>query len=243
MCAEGPDGDPGQMAPPTPRSGRDPAEHTDDPQTATAHDESGRARGAPYVPPGRDESGQPSPPVPHEGFLGRLATAVLLGQSVVLAVVAVWTFVALATTPGDGPVTVLALRMSLAHAVLLAVTAVLGAAACTTRRWSRRWSVVQFAGYLVVFFVGLTLSANVPAPGWLEFNGPDHALHAVVSLLGFVTAMLLSARLVEPPPGGLPYPTGRTDDPDAEAGREGSGRNEPDGHDSDRGEGERASAG
>lgn len=183
----------------------------------TRHDRSGRASGTPYVPAGRQSTGEPSPPVPHEGFLGRLATSLVVGQSVVLGVVAVWTFIATAASPGAGPVDVLALRMTVPHAVLLAVTAVLGAAACLSRRWSRRWAVTQFGAFLVVFLAGLTVSANVPDPGWLEFNGPDHFLHATLALLGFVAAMLFSARIVEPQPAPPPYPTGRTDDPDAEA--------------------------
>ena len=31
-------------------------------------------------------------------------------------------------------------------------------------------------------------------------------LHAVLALLGFVVLMISSARIIEPPPGPLPYP-------------------------------------
>lgn len=210
------------------RSGHDPsysAGQANAPGTAAGHDEAGRVQKAPYVPSGRDERGRPVPPVPHEGFLGRLGTALLLGQSVVLAVVAVWTFVASTVSPSAGPVEVLGLRMTVAHGILLAVTAALATAACATRRWARRWSVTQFVVYLVVFFAGMTVSAE-PVPG-LELNGPDHALHAALALLGFVTAMLLSARIVEPrrarcltPPDGPTTPTPSPVAPDPPRPRE-----------------------
>ena len=31
-------------------------------------------------------------------------------------------------------------------------------------------------------------------------------LHAVLALLGFIVLMISSARIIEPPPGPLPYP-------------------------------------
>jgi hypothetical protein len=191
-----------------------PAEYADATGTADQHDETGRAGGAPYVPAGRDQAGRPQPAVPHEGLVGRLATSLLLGQSVVLAVVVIWAVVILA---GSGaPAAVLGLQLGVAEVVLLAVTAVLGAASCLGRRWSRRWAATQFGLYLLVFLVGLTLGGTFP-----ELNTADHALHAVLALLGFVALMLLSARIVEPPPGADPYPNNRTDAPDAESSRDG----------------------
>lgn len=159
------------------------------------------------------------PGVPHEGFLGRVATVALLGQSLVLAVLAVWAFVAIAVSPQHGPVEILTLSLTVPHGVLLAATAVLGAAACSGRRWARRWSAAQFVVYLAVFFVGMTVGTNQPQPGWLTLNASDHILHVALALLGFVTAMLLGARIVEPPPGDPPYPRGRTDAPELESDR------------------------
>ncbi|WP_018333355.1 DUF4383 domain-containing protein [Actinomycetospora chiangmaiensis] len=193
----------------------DPAAQSDDPGRSSVHDAAGRSSSGPYVPSGYDEQGNPKPSVPHEGFLGRIATSLLAGQSVLLAVLAVWGFVADATS--GSPAHVLNLLITPAHAVLLAVTAVLGAVATVARRWSRRWCVLQFAAYLVIYLMGLTAGANVAQPGWLQLNGPDHFLHIALALLGFVMMMLFSARIVEPPPGSEPYPNGRTDDPDAEA--------------------------
>lgn len=194
----------------------DPASQSEDPGRSTVHDESGRSSGAPYVPPGRDEQGNPVPSVPHEGFLGRIATSVLLGQSVVLAVIVVWAVVALATS--GSPARVLNLTVTPAHAALLGATAVLGAASAVTRRWVRRWCVLQVLAFLVIYLVGLSAGS-----GWLGLNTPDHFLHLALALLGFVMMMLFSARIVEPPPGSEPYPNNRTDDPDAEAQQAGQG--------------------
>ena len=205
------------MSPGPARERGTPAEYADATGTADQHDETGRTGGAPYVPAGRDQAGRPQPAVPHEGLVGRLATSLLIGQSVVLAVVVIWAVIGMA---GSGaPAEVLGLRLGLAETVLLAVTAVLGAASCVGRRWSRRWAVTQFGVYLLVFLLGLTLTGAFP-----ELNAPDHALHAALAILGFATLMLLSARIVEPPPGADPYPNNRTDDPDAESARDGSDR-------------------
>ncbi|GLZ55731.1 hypothetical protein [Actinomycetospora sp. NBRC 106378] len=186
-----------------------PAAQSDAPGRSEAHDESAQGSG-PYVQPGRDEQGNPVPSVPHEGVLGRIATSILVGQSVVLAVLAVWAFVANAVS--GSPAQVLNLTIGLGHAVLLAATAVLGVAATVTRRWVRRWCVIQVLAFLVLYLVGLTA-----APGWLDLNTADHFLHLALALLGFVMMMLFSARIVEPPPGSEPYPNNRTDAPDAEA--------------------------
>jgi hypothetical protein len=202
------------------RTDYDPASQSDDPGRSQAHDESARGSG-PYVQPGRDEQGNPVPSVPHEGVLGRIATSLLVGQSVVLAVLAVWGFVALATS--GSPAQVLNLTVSPAHAVVLAATAVLGAASTVARRWVRRWCVFQVLAYLVLYLVGLTAGGTPAQPGWLGLNTPDHFLHLALALLGFVMMMLFSARIVEPPPGSEPYPNNRTDDPDAEAQHPGQG--------------------
>ncbi|MCD2186957.1 DUF4383 domain-containing protein [Actinomycetospora soli] len=197
------------------RTDYDPASQSDDPGRSSVHDEAGRSSSGPYVPSGRDEQGHPVPSVPHEGFLGRLATSLLLGQSVVLAVLAVWAFVAMGVS--GAPARVLNLTVSPAHGVVLAATAVLGAASTVTRRWVRRWCVLQVLGYLVLYLVGLTAGGGPEQPGWIALNTPDHFLHLALALLGFVMMMLFSARIVEPPPGSEPYPNNRTDDPDAEA--------------------------
>ncbi len=192
----------------------DPAVQSEDPGRSEAHDESGQGSG-PYVEAGRDEQGNPVPSVPHEGVLGRIATSVLIGQSVVLAVLAVWAFVANAVS--GSPAQVLNLTIGPTHATLLAATAVLGAASTVTRRWVRRWCVLQVLAYLVIYLIGLT------SPGWLTLGTADHFLHLALALLGFVMMMLFSARIVEPPPGSEPYPNNRTDDPDAEAQQPGQG--------------------
>jgi hypothetical protein len=192
-----------------------PAAQSDDPGRSEAHDESAKGSG-PYVQPGRDEQGNPVPSVPHEGVLGRVATSILLGQSVVLAVLAVWAFVANAVS--GSPAQVLNLTIGPTHAALLAATAVLGAASTVTRRWVRRWCVFQVLAFLVLYLVGLTAGSD-----WMDLNTPDHFLHLALALLGFVMMMLFSARIVEPPPGPEPYPNNRTDDPDAEAQQAGQG--------------------
>ncbi|WP_433802131.1 DUF4383 domain-containing protein [Actinomycetospora sp. CA-084318] len=202
------------------RTDYDPASQSDDPGRSSVHDESPRGAG-PYVQPGRDEQGNPVPSVPHEGLLGRIATSILLGQSVVLAVLAVWGIVGLVTS--GSPAQVLNLTVSPAHAVLLAATAVLGAASTVARRWVRRWCVLQVLLYLVLYLMGLTAGGGPDQPGWLALNTPDHFLHLALALLGFVMMMLFSARIVEPPPGSEPYPNNRTDDPDAEAEHPGQG--------------------
>lgn len=144
------------------------------------------------------------PSVPHEGLLGRLGAAILLGQSVVLAAVAVAGLLMSTTTTSPSPVRVLGLGMNLAHAVLLGITAVVGAVVCLRRRAIRFWAVTQFSVYTVVFLAGTTLSANTLDRSGLNLNGPDHALHGVLALLGFAVAMLTSARVIEPPPGPPP---------------------------------------
>ena len=73
------------------------------------------------APPSRDEQGNPLPSVPHEGLLGRIGTAVIAGEAVVLAVVGI---AGLVTSWGASfteqvPNTVLALRLNPAHRVLL----------------------------------------------------------------------------------------------------------------------------
>ena len=98
-------------------------------RTPEQHDQVGRGSG-PYAPGGRDDQGNPVPSVPHEGLLGRIATALVAGEAVVLAAVGV---AGVVSSWGAGftaqvPDTVLALRLNPAHSALLLVTAVLAAA-------------------------------------------------------------------------------------------------------------------
>jgi uncharacterized protein DUF4383 len=173
------------------------------------HDEQGRsAEGGPYVKAGRDEQGRPQPAVPHEGLLGRIATSVLAGQSVVLLVVAVAGYV---VGSGDGffgrsEATFLALRLNPAHSTILLITAVLGLAALSRRKYLRGFALTQGVVYLILFAIGTAAAVGTSDSSPLDLNTPDHVLHGVLFLLGFITMMISSARIVEPPPGPDPYP-------------------------------------
>ena len=185
------------------------------------HDEAGRAAG-PYVPAGRDEQGRPQPSVPHEGLLGRIASSVLAGQSVVLLVVAIAGYVVGSDQGffGRSEGTFLALRLNPAHSTLLLITAVLGIAALWRRKSLRGYALAQGVVYLILFAVGTAASVGTSDPSPLDLNTPDHVLHGVLFILGFITMMISSARIVEPPPGPDPYPDAREDDP-AEASDQG----------------------
>ena len=179
------------------------------------HDEAGRAGGGPYVPAGRDEEGKPQPSVPHEGLLGRIATSLLAGQSVVLLVVAVAGYV---VGSGDGffgrsEATFLALRLNPAHSTILLVWAVLGLAALGRRKTLRGFAMAQSILFLILFAVGTAATVGTSDPSPLDLNTPDHVLHGVLFLLGFVTMMISSARIIEPPPGPDPYPDATEEDP------------------------------
>lgn len=137
----------------------------------------------------------------------------------ILLVAAMWAFVAGATLAASAPVSVLGFWVNGAHACVLAVTAVLGSMACWRRRWLRRWSVAQSVGFFIAFAFRSALTVNTPDRYGFGLNAPDHALHATVAVLGFVVAMPASARLVEPPPGPLAYPDGRTDAPPVRSDR------------------------
>ncbi|HEY2195550.1 MAG TPA: DUF4383 domain-containing protein [Actinomycetospora sp.] len=183
--------------------------------TRGQHDQEGRSGGAPYVPAGRDEGGRPQPAVPHEGLLGRIASSVLAGQSVVLLVVAIAGYV---VGSGDGffgrsEATFLALRLNPAHSTLLLLTALLGIAALWRRKSLRGYALGQAIVYLILFAIGTAASVGTSDPSPLDLNTPDHVLHGVLFLLGFITMMISSARIVEPPPGPDPYPDAREDDP------------------------------
>jgi hypothetical protein len=180
------------------------------------HDQQGRSgeSGGPYVQAGRDEQGRPQPSVPHEGLLGRIATSVLAGQSVVLLVVAVAGYV---VGSGDGffgrtDATFLALRLNPAHSTLLLITAVAALASLSRRKSLRGYALGQAVVYLIIFAVGTAASMGTSDPSPLDLNTPDHILHGVLFLLGFVTMMISSARIVEPPPGPDPYPDYQEDD-------------------------------
>ena len=179
--------------------------------TAGDHDGADRESGSPYVRPGRDEQGRPQPAVPHEGLLGRIAKSIVIGQSVVLLVVAVAGYVVGSDQgfTGRSQGTFLALRLNPAHSTLLLVTALLGLAAALTRRsLLRRFALAlaQVIVYLVVFGIGAAASLNTGDSTALDLNTPDLVLHGVLFLLGFVTVMISSARIIEPPPGPDPYP-------------------------------------
>jgi hypothetical protein len=193
------------MSQPTHRHGEPP--NPDTHGTARQHDQEGRGTG-PYAPPGKDDAGNPVPSVPHEGLLGRIATAVVAGEAVVLAVVGVAGLVmtwgaAFTEQTGD---TFLALRLNPAHSVLLLVTAVLAAMSLRKRTWLRFFAGGQAVVYLLLFVFGAAFSLNTGTATFLALNTPDLVLHGVLAILGFVTVMISSARIVEPPPGSLPYP-------------------------------------
>jgi hypothetical protein len=102
--------------------------------------------------------------------------------------------------------TFLALRLNPAHSVLLLVTAVLGAVSLRKRTWLRFFAGGQAIVYLLLFVFGSAFSVNTGDATFLALNTPDHVLHGVLAVLGFVVVMVSSARIVEPPPGSLPYP-------------------------------------
>lgn len=192
------------------------------------HDEAGRTGGAPYVPSGRDEAGRPQPAVPHEGLLGRIATSLVAGQSVVLIVVAVAGYV---VGSGEGfagrsEATFLALRLNPAHSTILLVWAVLGIAALARRKTLRAYAALQAAIFLILFAFGTAYSVATGDSTVLDLNTPDNILHGVLFLLGFIIMMISSARIVEPPPGPDPYPDAKEDDP-SEASDRGLGQDSP----------------
>jgi hypothetical protein len=185
---------------------RDPP-HPDESGKRANHDQTGRGSG-PYAPAGRDDQGNPVPSVPHEGLLGRIATSLVAGEAVVLAAVGV---AGLVTSWGSGftaqvPDTVLALRLNPANSVLLLVTAVLAAASLKSRSLLRRFAGLQAAAYLLLFVFGAAYSVNTGNATFLDLNTPDLVLYGVLAVLGFIVLMVSSARIVEPPPGPLPYP-------------------------------------
>lgn len=193
------------MTHPTNRHGEPP--NPDETGTPSHHDRAGRGSG-PYAPPGRDERGEPVPSVPHEGLLGRIGTAIVAGEVLVLAAVGI---AGLVTSWGAGfteqvPDTVLALRLNPAHSVLLLVTAVLGALCLTSRTRMRFFAGGQAVVYLLLFVFGAAFAVNTGNATFLALNTPDHVLHGVLAVLGFVVVMIASARIIEPPPGPLPYP-------------------------------------
>ena len=193
------------MTHPTQRHGEPP--NPDENDTPSQHDEQGRGSG-PYAPPGRDEQGNPVPSVPHEGLLGRIGASIVGGEAVVLAVVGVAGLVVSwgASFTEQTQDTFLALRLNPAHSVLLLVTAVLGAVSLRKRTWLRLFAGGQAIVYLLLFVFGSAFSVNTGDATFLALNTPDHVLHGVLAVLGFIVLMVSSARIVEPPPGSLPYP-------------------------------------
>ena len=208
-------GIPTAMSQPTNRHGEPP--NPDENDTPEQHDEEGRQAG-PYAPPGRDDQGNPIPSVPHEGLLGRIGMSVLAGEAVVLAVVGV---AGLVMTWGAGFTehtqdTFLALRLNPAHSVLLLVTAVLAALSLRKRTWLRAFAGAQAIVYVLLFVFGTTFSASTTNTTPFALNTPDHVLHGVLAVLGFIVVMISSARIIEPPPGSLPYPGAVPRDDDQE---------------------------
>ncbi|WP_433026562.1 DUF4383 domain-containing protein [Actinomycetospora sp. CA-053990] len=176
-------------------------------RTPEQHDQVGRGSG-PYAPGGRDDQGNPVPSVPHEGLLGRIATAIVAGEAVVLAAVGV---AGVVSSWGEGftaqvPDTVLALRLNPALSVLLLVTAVLAVVSLKSRSLLRRFAGLQAVAYLLLFVFGAAYSVNTGNATFLDLNTPDLVLFGVLAILGFIVVMISSARIVEPPPGPLPYP-------------------------------------
>jgi hypothetical protein len=185
---------------------RDPP-HPDESGKRENHDQTGRGSG-PYAPAGRDDQGNPVPSVPHEGLLGRIATSLVAGEVVVLAAVGVAGLVTSwgADFTAQVPDTVLALRLNPALSVLLLVTAVLAAASLKSRSLLRRFAGLQAVAYLLLFVFGAAYSVNTGNATFLDLNTPDLVLFGVLAVLGFIILMISSARIVEPPPGPLPYP-------------------------------------
>jgi len=185
---------------------RDPP-HPDESGKRAHHDQTGRSSG-PYAPAARDDQGNPVPSVPHEGLLGRIATSLVAGEAVVLAAVGVAGLVTSwgADFTAQVPDTVLALRLNPALSVLLLVTAVLAVASLKSRGLLRRFAGLQAAAYLLLFVFGAAYSVNTGNATFLDLNTPDLVLFGVLAILGFIILMISSARIVEPPPGPLPYP-------------------------------------
>ena len=128
----------------------------------------------------------PARDVPYETTMAKVGRVVFGVQSVILLVVAIAGFV----DPGG---TFLALRVNVAHAVLLLVTAiVVGGAVFAPAKVLRRVLLVQTVVFLLVAAFGLA----VPNP--LGLNGPDHILHGILFLLGFGGAYVLAAGILEP---------------------------------------------
>jgi hypothetical protein len=203
--ARDPLGIPTVMSQPTNRHAEPP--NPDEAETPSQHDQQGSGSG-PYAPPGRDDQGNPLPSVPHEGMLGRIGASVVAGEAVVLAVVGVG---GLVVSWGAGffeqsQDTFLALRLNPAHSVLLLVTAVLGAVSLRKRTWLRMYAGGTAIVYLLLFAFGAAYSVNTADATSLALNTPDHVLHGVLAILGFAVLLVSSARIVEPPPGSLPYP-------------------------------------
>lgn len=179
----------------------------DENDTPSQHDGQGSGSG-PYAPPGRDDQGNPIPSVPHEGLLGRIGSSIIAGEAVVLAVVGVAGLVVSwgASFTEQTQDTFLALRLNPLHSVLLLVTAVLGAVSLRKRTWLRLFAGGQAIVYLLLFVFGAAFSLNTGNATFLALNTPDLVLHGVLALLGFSVVMISSARIIEPPPGSLPYP-------------------------------------
>ena len=151
---------------------RDPP-HPDESGKRAHHDQTGRSSG-PYAPAGRDDQGNPVPSVPHEGLLGRIATALVAGEAVVLAAVGVAGLVTSwgADFTAQVPDTVLALRLNPAHSVLLLVTAVLAVASLKSRSLLRRFAGLQ----AVVLPPAVRLRRGVQREhGQRHVPGPQHA--------------------------------------------------------------------
>jgi hypothetical protein len=181
--------------------------HPDEAASQEDHDQQSVGSG-PYVPSGRDSSGNPQPSVPHEGLLGRIALAIVAGLSVVLLAVGVAGLVVSADADffGQPDTTVLALRLNSAHSVLLLITAIAGLVSLVRRRSLRVFAATLAGVYLLVFVFGAAYSLNTGTATFLDLNTPDHVLHALLAALGFVALMISSARIIEPPPGPPPYP-------------------------------------
>ena len=147
--------------------------------------------------------------MPHEGLLGRIATAIVAGEAVVLAAVGVaGARLELGRglhRPGAGHRARPAAqprpqRPAPGHRRARGGVSLTPAAGCGSS------PACQAVVYLLLFAFGAAFSLNTGNATFLDLNTPDLVLHGVLALLGFIVLMISSARIIEPPPGPLPYP-------------------------------------
>lgn len=142
--------------------------------------------------------------VPYEGPLARVSRIVLTVEAFILAAVGITGVVA---STGAGlfahpDTVVLGLRLNLAHALLLLITAVVAGACLLGRRAVlRRLAVGQAVVYTLLFVFGSAFSVGPRGFTSLDLNVGDHVLHGVLAIIGFAAAYVLAAHILEPTPG------------------------------------------